>query len=54
MRCHNCEREAAVTAESGGLTVGLCAEHFRERIEGLTDSPELAAIEEQLENDPTE
>ncbi len=54
MRCHYCENEAAVTAESDGLTVGLCAEHFRERIEELTDSAELAAIEAQLEENQTE
>ncbi len=49
MRCHYCEREAAFAAEKDGLKVGLCTEHFRERIEELTDSAELAALEDQLD-----
>ncbi len=49
MRCHYCEREAAFAAEKDGLKVGLCTEHFRERIEALTDSAELAALEDQLD-----
>ena len=49
MRCHYCEEEAAFAAEKDGLKVGLCTEHFRERMEELTDSPALADPEEQLD-----
>ena len=54
MRCHYCDREAAVTAEKDGLTVGLCAEHFRERIDELTDAAGLTALEEHLDGGRSE
>ena len=54
MRCHYCDREAAVTAEKDGLTVGLCGEHFRERIDELADSDGLTALEEYLDTDRSE
>jgi hypothetical protein len=49
MRCHYCEREADVSADSGGLTVGLCAEHFEQRLEELAESEQLTELEEQLD-----
>ncbi len=49
MRCHYCDREAAYAAKSDGISVGLCSEHFRERLAELSDSEELAALREQLD-----
>ncbi len=49
MRCHYCDEEAAFAAEKGGLKVGLCADHFRERLEEISDSAELAELESQLD-----
>ena len=49
MRCHYCDREAAVTAETGGIKVGLCEEHFRGRMEELAESKELAELEEKID-----
>jgi hypothetical protein len=54
MRCHYCDREAAYAAEKEGIKVGLCESHFRERIEELADSDELAALREQIDVDRTE
>ncbi len=54
MRCHYCDREAAYEAESGGVTVGLCEEHFRERIEELAESEGLAALQERIDVDTAE
>lgn len=51
MRCHYCEREAAVSAESDGVRVGLCEEHFQERLEELTESEELAELQQRLNVD---
>lgn len=49
MRCHYCEDEATFAAEKGGVKVGLCTDHFRDRLERINDSDELAALEEQLD-----
>lgn len=54
MRCHYCDREAAYAAEKEGVKVGLCQEHFRERLETLAGSEELEAIREQIDVDRTE
>ena len=54
MRCHYCELEAAYAAEKDGVTVGLCEDHFRERIEELAESDELAALEERIDIDSAE
>nr|WP_197427957.1 DUF6757 family protein [Halogeometricum sp. CBA1124] len=43
MKCHYCDRDAAYAAEKDGIKVGLCERHFRERVEELADSEELAA-----------
>lgn len=49
MRCHYCEEEATFAAEKGGVKVGLCTDHFRERLERISDSEELASLEDQLD-----
>ncbi len=51
MRCHYCDREAAFAAETGGLTVGLCEEHFRERLQELAESDELEQLKERVDVD---
>lgn len=51
MRCHYCDREAAVSAESDGVRVGLCEEHFQERIEELAESEGLAELQNRLNVD---
>ncbi|WP_199174741.1 DUF6757 family protein [Halegenticoccus soli] len=54
MYCHYCDREATYAAEKDGIKVGLCEVHFRERLEELADSDELAALREKLDIDRTE
>jgi hypothetical protein len=54
MRCHYCDAEAAFAAEKDGLKVGLCTDHFRERMEELTDSAELSELEDKIDVDRTE
>jgi hypothetical protein len=54
MRCHYCDREAAYAAEKDGMKVGLCEEHFRERLETLADSDGLKTLQEQINIDRTE
>lgn len=49
MRCHYCEREASFTAESDGLRVGLCDEHFRTRFRELAESDALASLRRKLD-----
>ncbi|WP_172861796.1 DUF6757 family protein [Halopenitus persicus] len=49
MYCHYCDREAAFEAESDGVTVGLCEDHFRERVQELADSDELQALKERVD-----
>lgn len=54
MQCHYCDREAAYAAEKEGIRVGLCKEHFQERVEELAESEELAALREQVDVDRAE
>lgn len=49
MQCHYCDREATYAAEKDAIKVGLCEEHFRDRVEELADSDELAALEEEID-----
>lgn len=49
MQCHYCDRDAAYGAERGGITVGLCEAHFRDRVEELADSEGLEALREQVD-----
>ncbi|MFC7008945.1 DUF6757 family protein [Halalkalicoccus salilacus] len=51
MRCHYCDREAAVSAESDGVRVGLCEEHFQDRLEELAESEGLAELQKRLNVD---
>lgn len=51
MQCHYCEREAAVAVEKDLVKVGLCEEHFRERMEELSDSGWLDDLRGQLDID---
>ena len=51
MRCHYCDREAEITAESDGVRVGLCPEHFREQVQELAESEGLEQLESQLDID---
>lgn len=50
MQCHYCDRSADVTAESGHLRVGLCEEHFRERLDELAEA-DLVELRKQLDLD---
>lgn len=54
MNCHYCDRTAAYAAEKDGIKVGLCEEHFRERLEEFAESDELAALREQIDVNRTE
>jgi hypothetical protein len=54
MYCHYCDRTAAYAAEKDGIKVGLCEQHFRERIEELAESEELEALRKQIDIDRTE
>jgi hypothetical protein len=54
MQCHYCEQEAAYAARKEHIKVGLCEDHFRERVEELADSDELEALREQIDVDRTE
>ncbi|WP_435123831.1 DUF6757 family protein [Halobaculum sp. D14] len=49
MQCHYCERDAAYAAEQGGVSVGLCEQHFRERVEELTEHEGLEALRERVD-----
>jgi hypothetical protein len=54
MDCHYCESDADVAVEKDGIKVGVCEEHFRERMDELSDSEWLEEIEEQLNVDRPE
>ncbi|GAB7018913.1 hypothetical protein JCM18750_17740 [Halostagnicola bangensis] len=54
MNCHYCDREAAFAAESDGLRVGLCEEHFRERLQELAEADGLETLKEQVDVDRAE
>jgi hypothetical protein len=49
MQCHYCERDAAYAAESEGVRVGLCEEHFRERVEELAEDEGLESLREEVD-----
>ncbi|WP_169794674.1 DUF6757 family protein [Haloprofundus marisrubri] len=54
MQCHYCDREAAFAAGKDGIRVGLCEQHFRERMEELAESDELEALRERIDVDRAE
>lgn len=51
MRCHECGGPADVEIESGGVIVGLCERHLRERVEALADEEAIAALREVLDRE---
>ena len=54
MNCHYCEDDAVYAAETDGIKVGLCEQHFQERVEELADDERLEALREQTEIDRAE
>lgn len=54
MKCHYCEDGAVYAAETEGIKVGLCEQHFQERVEELADDEGLEALREQTEIDRAE
>jgi hypothetical protein len=51
MQCHYCEQEAAVAVEKDHIKVGLCEEHFRDRLEELKRDGWLDELHEELDID---
>jgi hypothetical protein len=51
MQCHYCDREAAVAVEKDHIKVGLCEDHFHERIEELRESGWLEELQDELDVD---
>ena len=49
MQCHYCDDAAAVAAESNGIKVGLCEDHFQERLEELADADAFEELREQID-----
>lgn len=54
MECHYCDGGADVVVEKSEIRVGVCEEHFRERMEELADSEWLQEIEAQVDVDRAE
>lgn len=54
MQCHYCDDDAAYAAESDGIKVGLCEEHFRDRLEELAEADTLEQIRERVDVDRRE
>ena len=54
MRCHYCDREATSEAEQTGVVVGLCEQHFKERVEELAESDELASLRDRIDVESSE
>ena len=50
MQCHFCDREADVGVEHGGVTVGACERHFRERVSELADTDWTDGVSAALED----
>ncbi|WP_254823248.1 DUF6757 family protein [Haloglomus halophilum] len=51
MQCHYCDGDAALAVEKDGIKVGLCEDHFQERLEELSESGFLEDIQEDLDID---
>ena len=51
MQCHYCDREAAVAVEKDLVKVGLCEDHFQDRLEELSDSGWLDELQGELDVD---
>ncbi|MFB6073914.1 MAG: DUF6757 family protein [Haloarculaceae archaeon] len=53
MRCHYCDREADIAVEKDGVTVGVCEEHFRDRLAELEETDWLDGLDDELDIDRT-
>jgi hypothetical protein len=53
MQCHYCDddADADVAVEKDGVKVGLCKEHFQERLEELQDEGWLEEFKDELQAD---
>lgn len=51
MRCHYCDDEADIAVERDGVKVGLCKDHFRERLEELQNDGWLDEVHGRLDTD---
>ena len=51
MHCHYCDTDADIAVEKDGVKVGLCREHFRERLEELRDEGWLDELQGRLDTD---
>lgn len=49
MQCHYCDDDAVYAAESDGIKVGLCEQHFQERLEELSESDAFKRIKDQVD-----
>jgi hypothetical protein len=49
MNCHYCDREAVFAAESGGVKLGLCETHLRDRLGELAGTDELKNLEQRVD-----
>lgn len=54
MQCHYCDETATVAAESDGIKVCLCEDHFQERLEELAESDALDELRESVDVDHQE
>jgi hypothetical protein len=50
MQCHFCDRDADVGVDHGGVTVGACERHFRERVAELADTDWTEGVSAALED----
>lgn len=51
MQCHYCGDEAAYAAESDGIKVGLCEQHFQQRLEELAESEPFKELKDRIDLD---
>jgi hypothetical protein len=51
MQCHYCGDPADIAVERGDVKVGLCTNHFRERLDELQDEGWLDDLQDELETD---
>lgn len=49
MQCHYCDGSADVTVDKDGVKVGVCEDHFQDRLDELSDSETLQRLREHLE-----
>jgi hypothetical protein len=51
MQCHYCDRDAAIAVEQDAVRVGVCGEHFRERVEALSENGVFDGLKDELDVD---